>query len=128
MHYAIIEHGKVQNVAVADSPIATNWVELPEGVWIGWGYDGSAFTPPVVQPVTPAPRSWNKEDYLKKFTQTERIAIRSAAKVNAVVEDYIELLNAATYINPDDPVTVAGVQALEAAGLLAVGRATEILA
>jgi len=63
------------------------------------------------------------------MTQAERIAIRAAGATNPVVNDYIELMNAVTdVVHLDDLDTAAGVHALEAVGLLAAGRAAEILA
>lgn len=56
--------------------------------------------------------------FLRRFTQAERIAIRGAAKVSPEVEDYMALLNAATYVDLADPATIVGVQQLEAAGLI----------
>jgi hypothetical protein len=50
------------------------------------------------------------------------------------VEVWLEKLNAAspeadgTSVDLDDPRTVAGIQSLEAGGLIAAGRAAEILA
>lgn len=85
------------------------------------------WSPPA--PVAPPPvRILQKIDYLKRMTQTERIAIRTAGAGNAVVNDYIELMSAATTINLDDPDTIAGLNDLEAAGILAVGRSAAIRA
>ncbi len=79
--------------------------------------------------VAPPPvRDLPKVDYLKRFTQAERIAIRNAGKTDDLVNDYIELMNSAVTVHLDDPDTVAGVNALESAGALAPGRAAEILA
>lgn len=107
----------------------------PDGIngeWIacgdagpGWTYDGSTFAPPA--PVV-LPKIISKVQYLKRFTQAERIAIREAAKTSAVVNDYVQLLDAASDVDLADPDTVAGVQQLESAGLLAAGRAAEVLA
>lgn len=127
MRFAIIERNTVINIALADSPLAENWVES-ETAGVGWSYVDGVFSPPAEPPAPPPVRELTKIDYLKRFTQEERIAIRSAAKVNPVAEDYIELLNAATVIHLDDPDTVKGVKTLEAAGLLAPGRAEQILA
>jgi hypothetical protein len=80
----------------------------------------------VIQSPIPA-RSLSKIDYLKRFTQEERIAIRDSAKINSTVNDYVELMNAASSINLDDPDTVYGLNALELAGLLDAGRAGVIL-
>ena len=79
--------------------------------------------------VHPPPiRELAKVEYMKRFTQAERISIRNMGRVNDYVNDYIELMNAAVVVHLDDPDTVDGVNALEAAGALAAGRAVEILA
>ena len=69
-------------------------------------------------------------DFLQRFTPQERAAIRSTAKTNPAVEDYLEMLAAVGTGELDltHDLTVAGVQALEAAGLIAAGRAAQILA
>jgi len=72
-------------------------------------------------------RILSKLEYLRRFTQAERIAIRQAAKQSEVLEDYLRLLELAEEINTGDPDTTAAVQMLEAAGLLASGRAAEVL-
>lgn len=73
-------------------------------------------------------RALPKVQYLKRFTQAERIAIRAAGAANPLVNDYIELMNAVTdMVHLDDPDTASGVHALESAGFLATGRAAEIL-
>jgi hypothetical protein len=66
--------------------------------------------------------------FLQRFTTEERVAIRTAAKSSAALEDYLKMLDAATEVNLTHTVTVAGVQALEAGGLIAAGRGAEILA
>ena len=73
-------------------------------------------------------RSLSKLDYLRRFTTEERVAVRTVAKTNAVLEDFMVLMDLASEINLDDPDTIAGVHMLEAVGLLAQGRASEILA
>ncbi|WP_295038249.1 hypothetical protein [Sulfitobacter sp.] len=49
MNFAIIESGKVANLAVADEPLAENWIEAG-AAQIGWHYDGENFTPPPPEP------------------------------------------------------------------------------
>jgi len=67
--------------------------------------------------------------FLKRFTAEERVAIRTAAAQSPAIDDYLEMLKAAgTDVDLTDPITAQGLQALEAASLLAVGRAAEILA
>lgn len=49
MRYAIIENGKVVNIAVATPEFAASqgWVECPDGVGIEWSFDGvNAISPP----------------------------------------------------------------------------------
>jgi hypothetical protein len=95
------------------------------------GYEGEGFFPftPEPQPAPePAPVPLNKIDFLRLFLQGERIAIREAAKVNPIIADYQDMLDAAGVVLLTDPDIVAGVPLLETAGLLGAGRAVQILA
>ena len=76
----------------------------------------------------PVPRTVTKLEYLRRFTTTERVAIRAAAAANPVLDDYLKLMELAQEINLDDPDTIAAVQMLEQSGLIAPGRAAEVLA
>lgn len=73
-------------------------------------------------------REISRVGFLKRFTQGERVTIRAVAKDNAVLDDFMALMDATDPINLDDPDTIAGMNLLEQAGLLAPGRAAEILA
>jgi hypothetical protein len=65
---------------------------------------------------------------MRLFTQAERIAIRQAAKVNEVVEDYQAILDASPEkVRLSDADIQEGIPELEDAGLLAPGRAAQIL-
>jgi hypothetical protein len=132
--FALIKNGFVENVIIADQTfadfIAHDWdaVVPANGMAIGWSYADGVGTAPqekpraLVRDITPIA-------YLKRFTQPERIAIRAAATVNLSVNDYVQLLNAVTeVVHLDDPDTVAGLNALEAAGLIGVGRSAAIRA
>ena len=80
------------------------------------------------QPTTlTGPRTMAKLEYLRRFTVEERVAIRAAAEQNAVLADYLQLMELAQDINTGDPDTVAAVTMLEQAGLIAAGRANEVL-
>ena len=48
MRYAVIENGKVVNIAAATPEFAASqgWVECPDGVSIGWSFDGGIPVPP----------------------------------------------------------------------------------
>lgn len=76
----------------------------------------------------PVSRTLTKLEYLRRFTQQERVGIRTAAKTEPVLEDYLALLDLAQEVSLDDPDTVAAVTLLELSGLIAQGRAAEILA
>lgn len=45
MKYAIVEAGVVTNVAVADAPLANNWIETTQA-GPGWLYQNGQFLPP----------------------------------------------------------------------------------
>ena len=63
------------------------------------------------------------------FTQAERIAMRAAAAQSPQVEDFLDLLAGFTEgVSLSDPVTVASIGQLQAAGLLTADRAAAILA
>lgn len=99
--------------------------------WQGMEFATHDHTPvadPVPEPA-PAPVgvTLTKLEYLRRFTQAERIAIRAAAAQSPQLADYMQLLELATEVRTDDPDTIAAVQMLEAAGLIATGRAQEIL-
>ena len=76
---------------------------------------------PMVQP-------WTKKEFLLKFTPQEYAAISAATKVNGTIDYYWMLFMVADDVLKTDPTTVAGIQTLETFGLLATGRAAEILA
>lgn len=67
---------------------------------------------------------WLKE----RFTATERANIRTAAMTNGQIADLCALVDGASVIHFHDPVTIGGIAALEAEGLLGPGRGAEILA
>lgn len=66
-------------------------------------------------------------DFMNLFTDAELEAIYSAAKTTVSVEVWLDKFKLADWVDLTDPRTVAGVQSLETAGLIATGRATTIL-
>ena len=66
-------------------------------------------------------------EFLKRLTAIEFKAIRQAAKSNADVDMFMYLFERSGAIDIADADTMRGVQMLEAGGILAVGRAAEIL-
>ena len=89
-------------------------------------YAHTEWTPdaPVVAPIN---IKLTKLEYLRRFTVEERVAIRGAATQNPVLADYLQLMELAQEINTGDADTVAAVTMLEQVGLIAAGRAQEIL-
>jgi len=93
------------------------------------GFAGQGFFPFTPEPPPPPPvDELHKVDFLRLFTQAERIAIRQAAKVNQVVEDYQDMLDASPgKVRLSDPDIQEGIPELEDAGLIGPGRAAQIL-
>jgi hypothetical protein len=67
--------------------------------------------------------------FRSKFTDNEKVAIYTAAKNNLLIQIWLEDMNCVqnNMIHLEDPRTVGGVQALEAMGIIGVGRAAQIL-
>ncbi len=105
----------------ADSPIAWSGMEFDTHNHIAESPEES------VTDVIPTSYTWTKIEYLRRFTQEERIAIRTAAKTSAVLEDYMQLLELASEVKSDDPDIVAALTMLESVGLIGAGRAQEII-
>lgn len=100
--------------------------------WHGMGFATHDHTAEPVDPGQPTDvpviaMTWTKLEYLRRFTQAERIAIRTAAKSVPQLEDYLQLMELATEVRSDDPDVMAALTMLEGAGLIGVGRAGEIL-
>jgi hypothetical protein len=64
-------------------------------------------------------------EFLKRLTPPERIAIR--ASTNPMVNDFRYMLENTQSIHLDNADTVNGTYYLETCGLIALGRASEIL-
>lgn len=142
--YAIHAGGIVTNVIEADF----DWISgqglqadlIEPGVFVGPGFTRvfpGVYTAPV-QPDLPDPpdpgpiRRWiTKLAFRQRFTPTERATItyaaRQAGAEAAGIQSYLDDVQAASYIDLERADTRAGVEALEAATLLASGRAAEIL-
>lgn len=102
------------------------WVTLPY------------FEPAPPPPPVPEPQRITRLAFRNRFTQGEKVMLEMSAlddpaapmaqrQQAATMRAYMADVNAATFIDLDRDDTRAGVQALEAAGLLASGRALEIL-
>lgn len=87
----------------------------------------------------PADRRLTRLQFRNRFTVLEKAGFELAALddpsdtheqrvSSAVLRAYLADLAAAEYVDLDDPDTIAGLSALESAGILAAGRSAEILA
>lgn len=84
-----------------------------------------------VQPTetpTNSPRTLTHLQYMSLFKPEELRAIYTTAKSIIDVEIWLDKFKMAGDISKDDPDTLAGLLAMESVGLIAVGRAAEILA
>jgi hypothetical protein len=114
-------------VGLSDACLADLSAGIPDAA-AELGYVNQGFFPYTPPPPEPEPvDELHKVDFLRLFTQAERIAIRQAAKVNPVVEDYQAMLDAATIIRLSDADIQEGIPELEDAGLIGPGRAAQIL-
>lgn len=106
--------------------------------WSGMGFDTHDHAPLMeeITDVTPrmeTGRRLTKLAFVALIGEDAFKAVLAAAKVNVDIEAFVKLIDWATpeadgtSIDKDDPRTIAGVQALEAAGFIAPGRAQEIL-
>lgn len=126
--YAQIIDGIVANVIESETdPDGTN------GSWIacgdagpGWQYVDGKFLPPV-EAIKASDTRITGVAFKRRMTQDERIAIRNLAKTNDIAFDFQDLLDSSPAIHLDDPDVTKGLEMMEAAGKLGVGRAQEIL-
>ncbi len=87
-----------------------------------------ALPDPIEPVIKPAPVQLSKLEFLEAFTEDELELIYTAAKTVVKIEIFLDKFKLAEYIDATDPKLQLGIRALEAGGLLATGRADEILA
>lgn len=68
-----------------------------------------------------------KLQFIQRFRLEEFAQIQQAENQNPAIHAWLSMLQIADFINILDPATITGVQAIEQAGLLAKGRAAQIL-
>lgn len=108
------ENGIVINTIVLDDE--TQW-PVPDGCALH----------ALADPVSVQRKALSRLEFLRRFTAEERVAIRQASTTDPIIYDFLDLLYQAQEVRADDADTRAGLQYLETKGLLASGRATEIL-
>lgn len=137
--FAIIENGVVSNVILAEAwPDGIDITDVVPRPGPGWSYDGQTFTPPPTSPPAPVSRHITRLAFRQRFTQAELVTIEIAClddpsapiqqrQQAAALRVMQRQVSEAAYIDLDRPDTRAGVQQLEAAGLIGPGRAAQIL-
>ena len=81
-------------------------------------------------PAPSLPRTLSVLAFRSRFSDGEKIAIYTAAETSAAIRVWLDDLAAAQNqtVDLDDPRIIGGVNAIEYGGMLAAGRAAEILA
>lgn len=119
------------------------WVLLTpveaQTVGIGWTWVGGIFSPPVVAPEMPRPKTIRIASLMQRMTLNEEIAFDLARQFDAT-QNNVQQKAAAKWrvrykhlydlssVRLNKPVVANFFNDLEAAGVLAAGRAAEILA
>lgn len=105
-------------------------IERTGDEWVGYQYTENGFIPPA-SAVNKSVTCITQYAFLNRFTDQEAVAIDLASQGTtveaAMMRRVQKKIDAASYIDLADPTTRAGVQALEMYGLIASGRASEIL-
>lgn len=91
------------------------------------GYHGFKFEPVEVTDPNAPPRRIGRLPFMQRIPPPARIAIRSAGKVDVIVEDFLDLLAASDVIELDHPDTQMGVGYLVQQGLLTEQEAADLL-
>lgn len=139
-HYTFDIYGRfagTSDTATERSTTVAPAAETQDYNWNGvsWVFAPNVLVVPVIAPApAPAaiePRHITQLAFLNRFTDAEAIAIdlasQGATVEAAAMRRYQAKVSAATFIDLDREDTRAGVEALEAVGLLPEGRAAEIL-
>lgn len=132
--------GRVADAAPASVP-ASRVVGQPFPNWTGYVWMDLPYSEPLesLSPPTPAdPRHITPLAFRRRFTKAERAAVEWAAvdkpdrpeaerQMAAALRADLKDQEQAKFIDLDDPDLIEGVATLEAYGLIAEGRAAEIL-
>ena len=81
----------------------------------------------VFTPFSTVPERWTKYEFLMRMTAAERIAIRSKATTDPVVEDFMHMLDISGDVVRSNPVVLQGLNYLVSVGCLDASRVGVIL-
>ena len=127
MSHLSINNGVVTNVTMGIDPLAQASVDNPGNVGIGWTTtDNVNFTAPASPPAPSLGSVITQRAFKMRMTAAERIAIRTAAASNAVIYDFMDLLDASSTIDLAVPALLSDLSSLEPT-ILAAGRSAVIV-
>lgn len=78
-------------------------------------------------PAAPRSRILTRLAFMRRFTDAELATIYTAEEQSVVLKVWMDKFRVAEEISLDDPEIISGVTALEQMGILAAGRAAEVL-
>lgn len=93
----------------------------------GSGFDWNPATLKFDLPRAPIAPPVSSIDFMRRFTQTERAAIRRLSKRDDIAEDFFDLLKVTPTLQVTDPDVIGGVHYLASKGVLDTARIAEIL-
>ena len=130
MNYAIINSGKVVNVAVAEPSFAAaqGWIAITSGVGVGWRYEGATFLPP--SEPAPPPNYIAFWDALLTSAVYGSIRTQSMASLpmNTLATEFIALIGDAKAGRPNEAAIQASMSAVFATGTFTTADAAEFTA
>jgi uncharacterized protein (DUF697 family) len=89
--------------------------------------DGAVIITPVPRVIETTTRVITKREFLKRITADEYATLKAASAANAQVDYFWQMYMLSEEIDLNHPDTIGGINALEAIGIFAAGRAAEIL-
>lgn len=104
---------------------AGTYIEAPAAVQTGWRYDDGVFTPSPPAPPHMPSTQYDFLSFLSLFTPVEQAAIVSSDNVQ--IKLFCLMATGASFVDLTDPHVVNGTNALENLGLIAKGRAAQVL-
>jgi len=78
-------------------------------------------------PITPAPQTWERTEFLRRFTAAERILARGMRAKDPLLDDFWGLLESGPDVHSDDTDLRRGLDYLMMLGVLTPGRVPVIL-
>ncbi len=115
----------------AGGPEVYRYVADQRMEWLAWPFEEFDYTEVPDQESAPTappePISWTVVEFQRRMTSEERVAIRTRAKTDVLLEDFMALMSDSPAIHNDDPDVQKGLGYLTYLGILAEGRAAAIL-